>query len=91
MSLFENIAGTVMGALGCVVGGRIADRTDKRKALNVYIALMTVVIATLVGVAIGAMSVAAVVGLLMRSPSPSPLKWGSRWAAAQRVALLTLA
>ncbi len=37
-----SLGSSVLGALGCVVGGRIADRIDRRKALNVYIGLMTV-------------------------------------------------
>lgn len=36
-----SLGSSVLGALGCVVGGRIADRIDRRKALNVYIGLMT--------------------------------------------------
>jgi PAT family beta-lactamase induction signal transducer AmpG len=37
-----NLWSTVIGAAGCVVGGIISDRVDRRKALNVYILLMSV-------------------------------------------------
>ncbi|WP_022979584.1 MFS transporter [Ideonella sp. B508-1] len=37
-----NLWSTVIGAAGCVVGGLISDRVDRRKALNVYILLMSV-------------------------------------------------
>ncbi|KAB0583186.1 MFS transporter [Ideonella dechloratans] len=37
-----NLWSTVIGAAGCVVGGIISDRVDRRKALNIYILLMSV-------------------------------------------------
>ena len=37
-----NLWSTVIGAAGCVLGGLISDRVDRRKALNVYILLMSV-------------------------------------------------
>lgn len=35
-----NLGSTIIGAAGCVVGGLISDRIDRRRALNVYIVLM---------------------------------------------------
>ena len=37
-----NLWSTVIGAAGCVLGGLISDRVDRRKALNIYILLMSV-------------------------------------------------
>lgn len=37
-----NLWSTVIGAAGCVIGGLISDRVDRRKALNVYILLTSV-------------------------------------------------
>ncbi|MCO5977419.1 MFS transporter [Ideonella oryzae] len=37
-----NLWSTVIGAAGCVLGGFISDRVDRRKALNIYILLMSV-------------------------------------------------
>jgi PAT family beta-lactamase induction signal transducer AmpG len=41
---------TLLGALGCVIGGRISDRVDRRKSLTVYISLMSLPVLALMGV-----------------------------------------
>jgi PAT family beta-lactamase induction signal transducer AmpG len=44
------LATTGLGALGCVVGGLISDRVDRRKSLNVYISLMSLPVLVMMGV-----------------------------------------
>lgn len=41
---------TILAALGCVVGGRISDQVDRRKALSVYICLMSVPVLAMMAV-----------------------------------------
>ncbi len=41
---------TILAAAGCVIGGRISDRVDRRKSLSVYICLMSVPVLALMGV-----------------------------------------
>lgn len=45
-----NLWSTIIGAVGCVVGGVIADRMDRRKALTGYILLMALPVLALAGI-----------------------------------------
>jgi MFS transporter, PAT family, beta-lactamase induction signal transducer AmpG len=45
-----NVWTSVLGAAGCIIGGRISDRVDRRKALTVYILLMSLPVLAMMGV-----------------------------------------
>ena len=45
-----NVWSTLLAAAGCVVGGRISDKVDRRKSLAVYICLMSVPVLAMMGV-----------------------------------------
>lgn len=44
-----NLWSTILAATGCVVGGRISDKVDRRAALSVYISLMSVPVLAMMG------------------------------------------
>lgn len=41
---------SILSAAGCIIGGRISDRVDRRKALTVYICLMSVPVLAMMAV-----------------------------------------
>jgi PAT family beta-lactamase induction signal transducer AmpG len=45
-----NVWTSILGAAGCVIGGRISDRVDRRKSLTVYICLMSLPVLAMMGV-----------------------------------------
>jgi PAT family beta-lactamase induction signal transducer AmpG len=75
------IATTGLGAAGCVVGGRISDRIDRRSALNVFIVLMCASVLAMMGVLIHE---GWVMPLAAGAPRPevSTLLLYSFWASA---------